>query len=920
MQWDVEIRTNERCEQTQNDLMQVVANAARLAQPEFYFQRKLRQMVRALQWNENPFTCLSPLERSHLKLFLFDGAGKRVIRDGFTVGFVSASEQCLAMMKAAVREPGIQPGQKESRLLTSFLGSTKLLDQVSQNLGMFSGTGEIGIERMVGLFPYRCHRGKKGFLLGIVERKDIPEGILVEKTLENVQRRLGRDYRFGMRDLTGRIATRLFGTHEFPSRVASEPMTIGLNRTFQQDGRFLCVSLVERRYQIFGSCPVPPAFEPPVRNSLLVCGALVLAGILGQLAGRVFIPIRLQVIGLFGIAGVGGLVTLLGFAQTYLLTCRETLIRQSFERARDSMEKADAQFLAYQHRKAIQLRPIMAAIKSVPTDLGLVKKHLGHLQSLNKLVAGFLIGDKGEIFWSHEPEHRYSLRALFGKECVSVVKKICGGAMNLHNRNMDGIPAGFSAQSGGLEHELFVREMGEKIFPMRGNILWTHLGKSAIPLFFDIAFDSRGRAISSLFVTFENRCLEQSFFRRWRTMMKKSPEVSQDLFLPVTIGEPLAKTKLGAFASAHFELQELRKLVTRTMSPGYCIGGDPRNPVLITGYPAKNVEQTTFFLLSFLRPIERQFQALETRFYFFGFLFWGFTIALGWIASRFFVQPLHEIGRSVNDLIASRFRSPPALKTGDVMEDIAQGIKGIMDELGELATARQVHEQLFPHKPLCCGGYFGQGWFLARSDLGGEIFDHHEMKGGGRLAFWMAEIRGGKIESALRLAMSKMALRLLLEQPDLKPSGVIEELRRMFFVNPEAFQDVSIALGIIEQQTGDISFCLKGKCVVARQDIAGESPWIIALTHDGHPHLGEYQMTLLVAQRIVMFSPGWFALPRVSTKELWQPALTKLLSHQVQTPSSEFGERVFAAPKDSVSEFSAAESRSMVVFERRNPP
>lgn len=920
MHWDRETRMVSQIDQTRENLTQILSNLARGSLPEFYFQQKLKQMVRALQWGEDPFSRMPPLDGQSLKVFLFDGSGRRVQQKGFTEGFVYASEQCIAVLKTVARNPGFQVGPKESRLLSSLLGGAQSSEQIALNPGKFVALSEVGIERLAGVFPFRDTRGRRWLLLGIVELRHVRRDELVAETLGSVHRKLGETFSFGVRDLTGKIPDRLFGTREFPAHISKSPLNPGLAPTFRKGESIFGTAMVSRRYQLFASCPVPP---PPV---LLVSGfslvMWVLVLIIGswRLGRTVFIPIRLQVIGLFAIAGLGGLVTLLGFSRTYLEICRETLIRQAFERALDILGKADDQFLSFQHQKVLQLRPIMASIKDLPRDLPKVAGHLERLKALKNLVSVFLVGEKGDILWSHEPDDWHSAKSLFGNNFRPAVRQVSSGALNKHNRELDGLPHQQEVSSDGLEQELFVRQVGEKLFAIHGNITRIRMGKKLLDCFYDIAFNPQKRAIGSLFVTFEKKCLERTFFHWRKKLMKREASASPDLFLSLQSEGSIRPKALGRFSTAFYELREINEIISQTLTPGFRIGKDPRNPVLVTGYPTKNFDDTNFFLLTSLLPMEQEFLQLKRRFYGLAAVFFGFALSLGYICSLFLVQPLNELSQSVKNLTLSRFHSLPSIRTGDLLEDISQGIVEIMNELAELATARQVQEQLFPHEPLAAAGYFCQGWFRSHSDLGGEIFDHHEREQDGRIAFWIAGVRGGKIESALRLAMSKMALRLMLEQPNPAPLSVLQELQRLFFPSKEAVGNMSMFLGMVDRASGRILYCARGPFFLAVQQAAEGSSWETRFFQPSlEEALTENTCVLQEGQRLAVFSSGWFTSFADTSMPHRTAQLAAILTEHARSPSQALGEKVFASADDSSLDFTAAECRTILLLERRSP-
>lgn len=915
LQWDHELRQTSRIDQARENLTEILSNVARLSQPEFYFQEKMTRIKRALQWDAPPLSHLSPRDVASLKVFLFDGAGKRVTGQGFAEGLVNASEQCFATLRKIAGNPAYRTNAREARLMASFLGGGVSGDEIALQTGKFSGFGEIGIERLAGIFPFRDMRGKRGFLLGIVDMSKVHEDELVAENLDRLYRKLSAGYSFGVRDLSGATDEQLFGREAFPADIPPDAMVPDVSTVSVRGGELIGTAVIGRRFQVIGSCPLPmpPATTADTITIALAGLSLIVGGI--AVGRRLFIPIRVQVIGLFGLAGLGGFFTLLGFGHTYLDIRREALIRQSFEQARSILQKADDQFLSFRHQKSLRLRPITASIKRLPEDLPAAIRQLERLRALKNLVSVYLVGSDGTVFWKHEPGNLSSLKQFFGDEYLSVLRQINAGAMRRHEIKAFGRTAAPGATTAGLEQELFGHQVGARLYTVRGSIGAVTLGQKSILNFYDIASDNQQRPLASLFVVFEARCLERAFFARWKKMMRRDTAVSNDLFLPLSPKGPVKAGGLAGYKDALSDVRILNDIVSQTRSPGFRISRAAGAPVLVAASPAKNFDETNLFFLSSLKPIEVEFDRMKRRFYSMAFVFLGFALALGWVCSRLLVRPLNELSMSVKDLAQSRFTSPPSIVTGDLFEEISLGIRDIMAEFAELATARQVQEQLFPHEPLSSAGWLCRGWFRSRSDLGGEIYDHHQIGKTDRIAFWIAGIRGGKIESALRLAMSKMALRLLLEQPTQSPSSVTAELSRLFFQTPESAGSMSLFLGTADQETGDIRFCCKGRFVAAIQAAAG-TEWDVRATAPSETTETEYQMALGPGARMAVFSAGWFDDVLPAKEDARIIILSNILSNHTHTLSDVFGEAVFTTADDGYSEVASAECRIALVLDR----
>lgn len=106
----------------------------------------------------------------------------------------------------------------------------------------------------------------------------------------------------------------------------------------------------------------------------------------------------------------------------------------------------------------------------------------------------------------------------------------------------------------------------------------------------------------------------------------------------------------------------------------------------------------------------------------------------------------------------------------------------------ELALARQVQQEMLPHKSVALKTATLEASCRQAGAVGGDAFDFYQLAPG-RAGFALADISGKGLASAMLMAHLIAALRTLMEQPGMPLERRIEELNRQFreATGPERF-------------------------------------------------------------------------------------------------------------------------------------
>jgi len=288
------------------------------------------------------------------------------------------------------------------------------------------------------------------------------------------------------------------------------------------------------------------------------------------------------------------------------------------------------------------------------------------------------------------------------------------------------------------------------------------------------------------------------------------------------------------------DLLDLHVLVSQTGSPESRRGIWNGHPMLMAGLPGRLIAFHNLLLLTPMRPVEEAMAALYRGFIALAVVFLVYGVGLGMQFASMVLTPVRELSLGLENLSASRFASSIDLRTADEFEEIGDGLNETFAEMKELSFARAIQENLFPAGPLDAGSWACRGVSRSTSDIGGEIFDHHlvdDGNGGSRGILWIARVPGHAVGSALVLAMTKMALRILAAErapdptctmrevgrrrPDgavqTAPSVLLRELAVRFPGQADLLRRAALFAGVYDPAEGRMDWAYQGEFAVAPQ-------------------------------------------------------------------------------------------------------
>ncbi len=859
-------------ETASEDLQEITAHLSRLAHPETACLELADRLSRAITWNGDLRRPLSGWPPDAVRLYLFDSSGKRVQRSGCSTGMTVASERVFGLVLRAAREGPFQLSAVEKSQAESFLGGHQTIPLLSSRPNHLHDFSFTGLARYVGWYQIAFQPGGiAGHLLIFIDQKKIDPFLLAARACSRIGRLAGGGHVFGWLDLRNSRHSGLGGSKPLPGPLADKLRRLRMKPLYRGRNHLLALSDTSDGVRLFGMRRPPAASDLFVRlRSFLVVILLELllvvmwAGIFGR---DLVVPLRLQLLGWFGLAGVAGLAALIGFSHVYGQASQASLIRDNRNAAVRLLQSTDADFSpafaswARAYRRAARdiERGIAGEAASGGTIVAGVSRLEAHLQPFaetRNFSAAFLY-DTTNILRYKSIAAPDSTTGNFASDQPKIIQALAQKAMDKFNSVPDEDSGEMTTGSRNMLNVLLARPV-EQLIRLRGTLQPMTLHGVNATVFLDLLCTADGLATAALVILHDTPVLEAKHLSATAANLERHTRHRLVALSKRSSGNLPAVPPRGLLREP--DLERLRELLDLTGSTQHRIGRIAGERMLVTAIPGRVMSDYHLFLLTPFQPIDDAVRAVSTRITLLAFAGTGFSLLLAWMFGGMLLGPMRILTEGIDRLVRMQLDEPVSVGTGDELQQIGDGVTAIMEDLHERSLAKTVQEQLLSGRPLTGPGWHLQGWSRSASDIGGEIFDMLALPDG-RIAFMVGDVAARGVSAALVMAMAKTATRLFLDEEKATPTVVLSELDRYFRLHARRLSRVGMLLGIHDAATGCLRYAATGRLypILLASDAA---PSLLAVDGDG---LGsgssgratpEHRVTLAPGDRLVVCTDG----------------------------------------------------------------
>ncbi len=894
-------RQQERAEAIETQ-KRILAGLTRQASVGYFFRESSERIVRALKWDQDPAELIRSLPEQTSTLFLFSEKGKRLSAAGFADDLIAASERCLTLILETARKGEAQLSPRDRKLASSLLGNENAIILLAQRLGHLVSLESLGEEKSAGCFPFRSVSGRAGYVLMLVRHLRTLDISLLERARKKLDSLVGRNYTFGRIDLTEISAGR--DTLSLADGIIV-PLDQSSGQKVSHDGaESWAWRILQRRHLVYSHTRIPPSLQPlsqrhPTLLAALLAGIGLLLFLLHLLDQR-GVSIRVQIIFLFGLSSLAGITALAGFSALYLDHRRSTLLRDHERKMTETLNQWDTTFQLFCGQRDLIYRQAVKEIGRSIASTSALMNITSRIPGVGTKVSLFVFDAEGRELFRRNSTANMNLHDFLGENYEQVMRQTIKHTCDVerYNRLLAKRVEAVEPKSDNAFMDALSREFRNR----HGQTRTLAVGAKAQVVFNDFLNDQQNLPVGFVFMIHQNRYLEHEYLR---AMQKNPPPWCQAPF-PIKV---FSVSETGAVHSSISRslgaavIEELSDSVTQAQSAQHRFVSLPRdsNRYLLSAIPSQYLSAIRLFMISSLERIEQQSRQLIHAFILFGLCITVFGLSLGLVLSHLLLEPLSRISEGLRHLSAGRFTHRIAICTGDEMEELSSGLNTTLEEMQELAVARNIQEHLLPAAPLTTPEINCFGWTRSQSEIGSEIYDFQTMSDG-RIGFWMACVPGHSISSALILAMMKMAGRLLLsgkvEDPRLILNQFLHFVQNTIQVNDAVF----LFIGTISPASRQVRLSLNGPFTVVRWSTDSVHPVLLPVpdsgTSDRSP-CSDIEFTLSSRDRLITLSPGF--LEKSSTQHLTS-YLSNLLKTNPGAGTSDLGNLFLANVTESITE------------------
>lgn len=880
------------------ELQEITAHLARLAHPETACTEFAERLSRTLTWNGDLRPLLAAWPQDTVRLYLFDARGRRVQRAGCMSGMQVASERVFEMLLRAAREGAIPLSTMEKRQLESFLGSHMLLPQLASRANHLHDGTIFGVSKYIGWYNIKARSGGiAGHLLVFIDQRRISPSLLASRACARISRLCGAETLFGWLEIGNGTGSTLANGQPAPATFSRRLARLSVKPVHETRHRLLALSDTPDGIRLFGlrRAPLPSAFHASLR-SLLVVGLVELLLMVAwwvMFARSLVLPLRLQLLGWFGLAAVAGLASLIGFARVYGEARQATLIRNTREAAVRLLQKTDGNFGPSFAPLTRQYRQAARELEAAGGRGGSLSERLATPAANREFAAACYISATGGIL-SRLIATPGTTTGNFASEQPVFIRDLACQIMNRFNSATD-TPGAVKTSSQNMLTALLSRPV-EQLVRQRGTLQPMTLNGVNATVFLELICDAASQATASLVILHDTAALEALYLSRTAEHLASHTR-HRLLALPKRASSRLpAVPPRGMLREP--DLDRLLELLDLTGSVQHRLGRIGGERMLITAVPGQAMSDYHLFLMTPFQPIDDQVRAVSSRITLLAVAGTGFSLVLAWMFAGHLLGPMRALTAGIDRLSAMQLDEPVTVETGDELQQIGEGVTEIMDDLQERALAKTVQEQLIQGKPLTGPGWHLQGWSRTASDIGGEIFDMLELPDG-RLAFMTGDVAARGVSAALVMTMAKTAVRLFLDEPDTTPTVVLSELDRHFRLHARRLSRVGMFLAIYTPKDYTIRYSATGRLFPIL--LSDAAPQLLPVDGDG---LGagssgracpEHRLVLEEGSRIVICTDGVIDARDQAGRPAGPDGICDLLEGLRAEAPDQLGERLWEA-------------------------
>ena len=889
----------EQQQQSLNEMAEMTAHMARLANPETYFQEALRRLNDSFRWASETADVSRISRPEILELFLFNAEGNRLnwpASEPLTKKKIS--EDYLRILLELRRNPGASLSRRDQSVATSFSGNYSTVGNLARNPETLVNFQGIGLRKYGAWFETRLPGGEEGYLLAWLQPESIGRYQLAEEAIRKIQKLAGKNFVFGWIDLNDIGKNHCSGGKRLQEVGLRLLATEGLKSGFKLANELFAINDTPEGIRLVCSrqLPAPPPLLETFFNLLRTVLPVIVLFLIWKTAFRVRFDLSasLQFLMIFGFTALTGVAILLTASMAYKYEKQNSLVADNKQRAVEILEKIDRNFsasygdLLHQYRHLISQLSQGGEPEKILAPLALAQKEE------NLAFAGFT--DQFGNFLFKAPA---TVNAGAADSIESKYANLIGGMAGqvVRTFNSSRMPGTTYSESDPVGMRSLSSRPVEGLLGNRSTLQNITFDGDETLTFMDLTINESDTASGCLFIVHEPRKMQIKYLSLAGQNISRSAGFELAAF-------PKKHSEKGAYYprfsyTSELPLWKLHDLVNQTQVSSFRHGRIDDREVLVAAIAGHNLKNYNLFLIMPFERIRAEAQKLSNIFIAATVMSLLFIMVLSLILVRSLITPVTMLAANATALQNRRNETVETVVFSEAneLESISTGLTDLILKVREFNEGRSVKRHLLPPEPLRHAAVTLDGFQIANSREEREIYHFSNIDENLSFAFLMRTDLSG-IEASLTLSMARMAVRLITEELNVHSTyHCLRDLEEYFRINLRRRLGGDLAAIIVNHAENRILYSGCGAIRIILIDSATGSTEKIQFSAT-EPGTTEFHTE---GTREAEFAPGRIALivspvfsemcasrlpqilPEMLARSQTDPTLREFMQHQIES-------------------------------------
>lgn len=889
----------EQQQQSLDEMAEMTAHMARLANPETYFQEALRRLNDSFRWASETADVSRIARPEILELFLFDAAGNRLnwpASEHLTKKKIS--EDYLRILLELRRNPGASLNRRDQSVATSFSGNYSTAGNLARNPETLVNFQGIGLRKYGAWFETRLPGGEEGYLLAWLQPESISRYQLAEEAIGKIQKLAGKNFVFAWIDLNDMRKNNCSGGKHLQEVGLRLLATEGLKSGFKLANELFAINDTPEGIRLICSrqLPVPPPLLETFFNLLRTVLPVIVLFLIWKTAFRVRFDLSasLQFLMIFGFTALTGVAILLTASMAYKYEKQNSLVADNKQRAVEILEKIDRNFSASYGDLLHQYRHLIAQLSQGGEPEKVLAPLVLAQKEENLAFAGFTDQFGNFLFKAPATVNTGTADSIESKY-ANLIGGMAGQVVRTFNSSR--MPGTTYSESDPVGMRSLSSRPVEGLLGNRSTLQNITFDGDETLTFMDLTINEGDTASGCLFIVHEPRKMQIKYLSLAGQNISRSAGFELAAF-------PKRHSEKGAYYprfsyTSELPLWKLHDLVNQTQVSSFRHGRIDDREVLVAAIAGHNLKNYNLFLIMPFERIRAEAQKLSNIFIAATVMSLLFIMVLSLILVRSLITPVSMLAANATALQNRRNETVETVVFSEAneLESISTGLTDLILKVREFNEGRSVKRHLLPPEPLRHGPMTLDGFQIANSREEREIYHFSRIDESLSFAFLMRTDLSG-IEASLTLSMARMAVRLITEELNVHSTyHCLRDLEEYFRINLRRRLGGDLATIIVNHAENRILYSGCGAIRIVLIDSATGSIEKIQFSAI-EPGTTEFHAE---GTREAEFAPGCIALvvspvfsdmcasrlpqilPEMLTRSQTDPTLREFMQHQIES-------------------------------------